>query len=385
MPKKGKADGGAPGDADVQDVDGSQGEGGGQILRTAVSLSTVTGIPVRIHDIRANRPKPGLKAQHLEAVRALQKLCNAEVTGLDVGSREVLFRPGRVDGGQFTVNIGTAGSIPLVIQTIVLPALWGPKDTHVRLYGGTDVKWAPSIDYVHYIYLSMLRAMGAHTNLGLINRGYYPEGGGEVELRVCPLPPPGLKPVVLVDQIGEPRIFGSVHTGNLSENIGERIKATALKLLVGVKDVRIMSNQWEGRSTGAGITLVAEFGNTLLGACALGEKGKRAETVAKECVDALMLEGKSGATVDVHLADQILPFLALATGPSEVLVREVSEHARTNMAVIEKLLGARFELKGTDEDLTRLKVIPGKVPTMPERPAGECDIEGEGPIELRTL
>jgi RNA 3'-phosphate cyclase len=353
------------------EIDGSQGEGGGQILRTAISLSTVLGIPIKIVDIRANRPQPGLKAQHLEAVKALQKLCNAQVDGLEVGSKEVLFRPGKVEGGHFTIDIGTAGSVSLVIQALVLPALWGPKDTFVRIIGGTDVKWAPSIDYTHYIYLSILRLMGAHTNLGLINRGYYPEGGGEVELRVCPLDPEGLKPLVLPTQVGEPKVFGAVHTANLPEDVGKRLKSTALKFLVGIKDVKVMSNQWEGRSTGAGITLVSEFKNTLLGADALGEKGKRAEIVAKECVEELLADGKSGATLDHHMADQILPYVALATGPSEFLVREISAHAKTNIDVIEKLVGASFEITEAEAGLTKIKVSPCKAPPFPKRERDE--------------
>jgi len=367
-PEKEASTGERPG---IEEIDGSQGEGGGQILRTAVALSAMTGVPVKVVDIRKNRPQPGLKAQHLEAVKALQRLCNAQVTGLEVGSREVTFLPGKVEGGHFTVNIGTAGSISLVIQTLVLPALWAPKETFVRILGGTDVKWSPSIDYVHYIFLSMLRVMGAHTNLGLINRGYYPEGGGEVELRVCPLGPEGLKPMALAEQVGEPKVFGSVHTANLPEDVAARMKKTALKDLVGIKDVKIMDNQWEGQSTGAGITLVAEFGNTLLGACALGEKGKRAEIVAHECVEELLAEGRSGATVDRHLADQILPYLALATGPSEVKVREVTEHAMTNMAVIERLVGAKFEVEDAGDGLTSIKVQPGRVPPWPAASSGE--------------
>ena len=360
----------------LEEIDGSQGEGGGQILRTSVALSAVTGVPVRVFDIRSNRPQPGLKAQHLEAVKALQKLCNAEVTGLEVGSREVIFRPGKVAGGRFTINIGTAGSIPLVIQTLVLPALWAPKETFVRINGGTDVKWSPSIDYTHYIFLSILRVMGAHTNLGLINRGYYPEGGGEVELRICSLEPTGLRPLSLPGQNGEPKVFGSVHTGNLPEDIGARMKKTVLKELVGIKDVKVMSNQWAGRSTGCGLTLVAEFGNTLLGACALGEKGKRAETVAHECVEEVMVQGKAGATVDRHMADQILPFVALASGPSEFLVVDVTEHAMTNMRVIERLVGARFEVKAAEDGLTRIKVEPGRVPPLPAIPSDEKSMDG---------
>jgi len=358
------------------EIDGSQGEGGGQILRTAVSLSAVMGVPVKVIDIRANRPQPGLKAQHLEAVRALQKLCNAQVSGLEVGSKEVLFRPGKVEGGHFTIDIGTAGSIPLVIQTLVLPALWGSKDTFVRIFGGTDVKWAPSIDYTHYIFLSILRLMGAHTNLGLINRGYYPVGGGEVEFRVCPLDPEGLKPLVILAQDGEPKVFGSVHTANLPKDVGQRLKSTALKFLVGIKDVQVMSNQWEGRSTGAGITLVSEFQNTLLGADALGEKGKRAEIVAKECVDELLAEGKSGATLDHHMADQILPFLALASGPSEFLVREITQHTKTNIDVIEKFVDACFELKGAEDGLTKIKVRPNKIPPFPVKETEENETDG---------
>lgn len=352
MAKKGDEDA-------IEVIDGSHGEGGGQIIRTSVSISALTRTPVRVVNIRANRPNPGLRAQHLEGIRALSKICNAKVEGLKVGSPEVTFRPGDIDGGRHTVNIGTAGSIPLLIHTVLLPSLWAHKETFLRIYGGTDVKWSPSIEYTHFVQLSMLRLMGTKANLALMNRGYFPKGGGEVEIRIHPVAEDGLKPLVLLDQDGEPKIFGSVHTAGLPDHVGKRIGSTVRKSLVGFKSIKIMNNSWDTLSPGAGITLVAEFGNTLLGACAVGEKGKRAEIVAKEAVDDIKAEGRSGATVDVHLADQILPFMAVATGPSEFLVRDVSEHTSTNMWLIEKLLGTRFKVEDNGE-LKRITVEPTK-------------------------
>jgi RNA 3'-phosphate cyclase len=342
------------------EIDGSHGEGGGQIIRTSVSLAAVLGKAVKLTNIRANRPKPGLRAQHMVGINALSKLCKAKVEGLRVGSTEVTFRPSAIEGGRQTVNIGTAGSITLVIQTLLLPSLYAPKEVFLRIHGGTDVRWSPSVDYSHYILLSVLRLMGAEANLGLINRGYYPKGGGEVHIKISPLGPEGLRPLVLLEQKGEPKVFGSVHTSGLPDHVGTRLKKAARKRLTGFKGIRIMDNQWDAPSPGAGITLVAEFKNTLLGSCGVGERGKRAEKVSNEAVDELMADHRSGATVDTHLADQLIPFMALASGPSVFLVRDLTEHTRTNMWVVEQFTDANFTIS-EDGGLTKVTIEPATV------------------------
>ena len=209
------------------EIDGSYGEGGGQILRNAVALSTIVNIPVKITNIRSNRPTPGIKAQHYVAIKSIKEICNAETKDLEIGSCNLTFNPGQLKGGDYNFEIGTAGSITLVFQAIILSSLKTDEPVTVNVSGGTDVKWSPSWDYFKNIFLPLLKKIGISVSAKLIKRGYYPRGGGEAEITVQPCK--DIKPLKL-DRIQEYKdVYGVVNISNLPEHISKRIKHATIK------------------------------------------------------------------------------------------------------------------------------------------------------------
>jgi RNA 3'-phosphate cyclase len=325
------------------EIDGSHGEGGGQILRTAISLSAVRQEPVKIWNVRAGRPNPGLSAQHVTSIEAVAELCDAEVDGLFQGSKEITFRPGQIVGGDFEFDVGTAGSVSLIIQSCLLPAATSKTTVKLTVRGGTDVRWSPPMDYLTLVHMPMAKMFGVAFDTEIISRGFYPEGGGEVAVEISPasrltgaqIPSPG--------QVR--RIEGVAFAQNLPDHVLTRMKHAAMKQLVGFKEVKIDSNLSKGRSTGAGIVLASVCENTVLGQSALGEKGVRAEALGEGCAHDLMETVRSGAAVDEHMLDQILPYMALADEPSLATAEEMTGHAQTNIWVLEKFVGRRFDVK----------------------------------------
>lgn len=329
------------------EIDGSHGEGGGQILRTAVSLSSLTGKSIRIFNIRARRQNPGLNYQHVASIRSVAELCKADVDGLSKGSEEVTFHPHKISGGKFHFDILTAGSTTLVLQACLLPSLFAPEKTQFTITGGTDVKWSPPIDYFRFVFTPILGKMGAQVSTVCMRRGHYPKGRGEVKVIISPLEK--LKPLNLETrgQLGE--IKGISHVSNLPNKIAKRMKHTALLKLVEHKDVQITEEHFpQGQDpamgAGAGIVLWGNYENTILGANGLGERGLPAEKVGNMAVENLLSEMNSQATLDVHATDQFLPYMALAEGESIFLAREISEHARTNIWLIEQFLDVNFKV-----------------------------------------
>jgi len=315
----------------VVKIDGSYGEGGGQILRTAVALSCITGIPVEVVNIRANRPRPGLAMQHMKGIEAAKLLSSAEVEGLKKGSTRILFKPGRVRGGKLRVDIGTAGSISLVLQVLIPVAMSAEKETELTITGGTDVKWSPPVDYLKHVTLKAVERMGGVSELRVLERGYYPEGGGKVFARI---EPSKLSAVVFEEvEKGEVEVRGISHCSNLPRHVAERQARSAVSVLskyvkkVGDVEVEVR----RGRSTGSGITL---WCNAPIGGSALGEKGKRAEIVGEEAAKALLrgLEAKAG--VDEWAGDQLMVFAALARGVTRYRVSRVTKHQISNAYVI---------------------------------------------------
>jgi len=325
------------------EVDGSYGEGGGQMLRTSVALSAVTGIPVRISKIRAGRPRPGMMPQHLTSVEAIAKLCDARVEGLKLGSEAIEFVPGAVVGGDLELDVGTAGSTTLILQSCMIAATVAKSDIRLTLKGGTDVRWSPPFDYMRLVHLPVVERFGMRCDLELVARGFYPEGGGELRAELSP--PPALKGVTL-DTPGElQEVVGVAFAQNLPEHVVTRMKHAALKRLVGCKRVKIDSDTRTGTATGAGIVLAGACGPSVLGATALGERGVRAEKVGERCASDLLETHGAGATIDEHMLDQVIPYMGLAEGSSVVLADEVSGHARTNIWIVEKFTGRSFEVK----------------------------------------
>jgi len=328
----------------VIEVDGSHGEGGGQLVRNAAALAAVTGQSVRVTDIRAKRPNPGLAAQHVAALRAVAAIANAEIVGLEPGSRQILVKPGTIGGGKHRVDVGTAGSVTLVLQACLPPALLAPAPTELHLTGGTDVKWSPPLDYFRFVFLPLLERMGGHVEVELVRRGYYPRGGGEIRVRVTPSS--GLRPLVVEPPGALRRVRGISHAANLPEHVAQRMKQAALRRFVGIAEAKVEDQSLgnaQAFGPGGALVLWTEHENTVLGASALAEKGTPAEKLGELAAEELVGDLKARASLDVHASDQVLIYGALAGGESRFSAREVTEHARTTMWLLEKFLAVKFE------------------------------------------
>jgi RNA 3'-phosphate cyclase len=329
-------------------IDGSEGEGGGQILRTGLAFSAITGKGLTIKNIRANRPKPGMAHQHLAGLKAIREICGAEVEGAEIGCTEVRFSPGTITHGEYGFEVGTAGSVTLVLQTL-LPALASTKgESIIIISGGTDVKWSPPADYYRLVLFPMLCRMGLECSIDIKKRGYYPRGGGSVEARVRS--PGALRPLRVGGDGEAGEISGIVNITALPVHIAERIERTIGSKLpdeLSSKLDIVIDHRGKGPSQGVGVVLAATKGDGLLGGSALGERGKPAEKVGKEAIENLTCELNIGAGVDIHAADQILPYMALGPAGSLYNARTLSNHAMTNISVIEKFLGKTFEVDGS--------------------------------------
>jgi RNA 3'-terminal phosphate cyclase (ATP) len=339
------------------DVDGSHGEGGGQIVRTAVAVAAATGKELHVTSIRARRQQPGLAAQHIAAVRCVGELCSARLEGLDIGSREITFRPGALVPGKFSVDVGTAGSIPLVLQAGLLAAAFAPGETELTVTGGTDVRAAPSMDYFAHVFLPLLARLGVVASVEVRKRGYYPRGGGEAVARISPGGKPGPLRIEGPGRIQD--IHGKVHMVGLCADIMKRMAgAASAELKSFPATTRIDEETPPGIGPGTGITLWARTECSVLGASALGEQGLRAENVGAVAGRTLASEVKAGGSLDIHGADQILPYLALGSGGS-FTVREVSSHLETGMWLLGLLTGARF-IREKKYGLDRIECFPGR-------------------------
>ena len=362
------------------EIDGSHGEAGGQIARTAVALASLTQQPIRVTNIRLGRPKPGLKAQHLNAIKALEQLCGARAEGAEVGSTELRFWPGLPKGKSFEIDIGTAGSITLLLQALLLPCCFADKKVKLTIIGGTDTSWSPQYQYLVEVLVPHLRKYVERIDMRLLKRGYYPKGGGKVEVEVVPKKDWARKNFPTFDsfwnelQKKAPKIElleqgtllfmkGVSHAAKFLQQrqVAERIAEGAKVALKGPADIRI--EYADAFSPGCGITLWAGFGKenqevdeanpVLLGADQLGEKGVPAETVGRKAAEKLLDQINSGAAVDEHLEDNIIPWLALCC-PSAMRVPKLTPHTRTNMYVVERFLGKVFTV---DEDKQVIRTI----------------------------
>jgi RNA 3'-terminal phosphate cyclase (ATP) len=327
----------------VIDIDGSYGEGGGQLVRTAVALAAITGKAVRIRDIRAKRKQPGLAAQHLAALRAVAALADAQSSGLELRSRTIEFAPQALRGGEFRCDVGTAGSITLVLQALLPVMIAAGRQCEVTVAGGTDVRAAPPLDYFRAVLLALLQRMGARVQLAIERRGYYPRGGGEVTLAVAP---GALRPLVAEHPGSIREIAGLAHAGNLPLHIAQRMRAAVLARL----DERLRRDAAvatevlgaeEAVGQGGAIVAWVRTEHTVLGAGRVAERGVRAETLGDAVGASLAADIAAGATLDEHAADQLLIYLALARGGA-FLTRAVSSHAQTAMWLIEQFLPVRF-------------------------------------------
>ena len=345
-------------------IDGSFGEGGGQVLRTSLTLSALTGIPFEIFNIRARRKSPGLRPQHLQAVTALAKICQARLDGAEVGSSTITFRPGTILHGDYRFEIGTAGSASLVLQTLFLPLSRATKPSRVEIIGGTHVPWSPCFHYLTLQWLEYLRRLGLEVagplptkvagpppTLEMPRAGFYPRGGGSL---IANIRPGGvIKPFVLEDRGRLVSVRGISAVGNLPISIAERQKAQAEKRLaqfgsnsrdraLALSEIELLEMPAVGKGTM--LLLMGEFENSRCCYYGLGEIGKRAEKVADEACDALFEFMQTDGVFDEHLADQIVLPLALARGTSRFITPKITTHLLTNLEVIKKFLPVEAEV-----------------------------------------
>lgn len=334
-------------------LDGSHGEGGGQIVRSAITLSTITGIPVLIEQIRARRNTPGLRHQHVTAIRAAAELCGADTDGVEVGSPEIFFEPGGpVQAGEYEWGVGTAGSTTLVLQTILLPLVLAEGQSSVTVHGGTHVPNSPSGHYLRDVYLPVLLSMGAHVEIYMDCYGWTPEGGGTIQAHVTGGGP--LKGVDMHKRGPVERVFGTAVGCNLPSHIPQRIANRATNLLSEFDaPVDIRPQRTRSISTGAGIFLAVEYANGRGGAGVLGRRGMPSEAVAEKAITILLGFHDSNTAADRHLADQLVLPLALAEGASMLSVEAITLHLRTNLHTVRAFLDRAIDL---DEDRQVLTV-----------------------------
>jgi len=345
------------------EIDGSVGEGGGAVLRTALALSAVSRTPIHIYNIRVKRTKPGLQPQHFHGVDALAKLTGAKVEGLELNSRELKFEPGAIEGGKYRVDIGTAGSTTLILQILMPAAAFARKPVEAEIIGGSDNPLAPPVDFLKNVTLPTLRKMGYQGEVECVRRGHYPRGGGIVHARIEPIQ--RLNAVKLVEPGKVIRVSGLAHCVKLPAHIATRMAhaASAALITAGYSKVNIKTESYEPSrdqhlGPGTGITIWAETERgAILGASSLGKPGKPAEGVGHEAAESLAKQLRTGCAVDRHLTDQLIPYLALADGTSEITSAELTSHALTNITLVEQVLGVKFEVEGQLGQPGRIRVV----------------------------
>jgi RNA 3'-phosphate cyclase len=324
-------------------IDGA--EGGGQILRNAVALSVVAGRPVRVAKIRGARPKPGLQAQHLVALRAAADLSGARLTGGEIGSREIEFHPGPSQPpAEYSIDIGTAGSATLVLQCLLPIVAQSGRPCALTLRGGTNNPWAPPFEYFSRVFAPAVSRMGVEIDASLEARGFYPKGGGILRVRAQAAAP--LSPIIREERGRLVRLRGLAYSSNLPAHIVERMaEAARSRLPLSVPVEMETDADTPSPGPGCGILLVAEFDTGLrLGADALGERGKPAETVGEEAAAQLLEEIESGAATDRRLSDQLVIWAVLADGESRYTTSRLTDHTRAAIAVAEQITGRRFQV-----------------------------------------
>jgi len=325
-------------------IDGSHGEGGGQLLRTAVALAAITGRALEIDHVRARRAKPGLAPQHMAAVRAVAALCGAQVDGVALRSQALTFVPGGARGETFDFDVGTAGSVTLVLQALLPVLIARGEAAEIAVRGGTDVRMAPPLDYFREVTLQLLARMGVRTELVARRRGYYPRGGGEVALR---LQHSRLHPTAFACSGLVHRIDGLAHVARIDRNVAVRMRDACLAELsvrTGVRTEIDIAELASEQALGSGGAIVAwtRTDSTVLGAGRVAERGVRAETLGAAVAEELGADLAAGVGLDVHAADQMPVYLALAGGGS-FSTRWLSSHAQTAIWLIEQFLPVRFD------------------------------------------
>lgn len=326
-------------------IDGSLGEGGGQVLRTCLSLSLITGQEFQIRNIRANRKRPGLRAQHLKAVEISAKIGKANVEGANLNSTSITFSPRKISPGRYSIDIGTAGSTSLVLQTIYLPLSRGDVASSITLVGGTHSPWSPSFDFLRQHWMLFLEKIGFNLSLNLELAGFYPQGGGRIHAIIRPSGT--ISPLILTERGSLQRIRGVTFVSNLKRQIAERQRYRVVQRLgqhYPLDDIRV--KEYPSKYKGTSICLICEFEQSQCCYFALGELGKPAESVADEVVDRIKVFLSTDTVFDEYLADQILLPLSLANSSSTFSTVKITSHILTNVEIIKTFLPVEINISG---------------------------------------
>lgn len=321
-------------------IDGSQGEGGGQVLRSALALSSLTKRPFSIDNIRAGRKKPGLMRQHLTALRAAAAVCEAEISGAEIGARRVTFDPGQVQAGEYRFAVGSAGSACLVLQTVLPPLLTAKGPSKLTLEGGTHNPWAPPYDFLERTFLPLLARMGAQVSSALVRHGFYPAGGGEFSVEIEPVKM--LTPLELVSRGALVARKGVVTLANLPAVIGKREVDQLTRRISWPGELFEMVDIKNSVGPGNIVTVELHFEELTELFTAFGEKGVPVPRVIDPLVQELRAYLAAEAPVGVHLADQLLIPMAMA-GAGAFRTVGLSQHTTTNIAVIESFLEVHIQ------------------------------------------
>jgi len=328
------------------EIDGSNLEGGGQILRTATSLSAITKKPVHIFNIRKKRKNPGLATQHLLGIRSLAQLCHVKVEGDKLGSQEIIFAPEEIKSKKLLIKIPTAASITLLLQSLIPPSLSAPNPVEIEFIGGaTDTFFSPTIDHFRFVFLKILEKMGIKVEIKIKKRGFYPRGGAKVNALIYPCQ--NLRPLVLEEKgnLEEVEIISGASEVLKTRRVAERQFRTALRILKKKpKKITPKIKYYPTFSPGSQINIIGQFENAIIGMDNLGKRGKPAEKVGQEAAREFLKEVKSPSVLDRFSLDQVLPYLALSQGESKIKFATLTLHAKTNLWVIEKFLPGRLKL-----------------------------------------
>ncbi len=333
----------------IIEIDGSHGEAGGQILRTALSLSAITKKPFHIYNIRKARPVPGLQPQHLKSVEAAATLCQAEVKGNEKNSTELTFKPGKIQSGIFEFDIKTAGSVTLLLQTLIPIAINAKEPIKITVKGGTDVSYAPPIKYFQHIFSYYMRKIGIDMTIHAKKHGFYPKGQGEILIEVNPseITPINIQRTGVMHRID---IHSTASTTLEKADVAGRQIKGFLKN-IGKLYMPLVKNKFieytPTASTGSVIHAHAHYENAKLGASMLGKPGLKAENVGMQAAQALIKQIKSRAPFDEYMEDQIIPYMALSVIKHKKLaiirIEHITKHTETNIWTVEQFLPVKFE------------------------------------------
>lgn len=317
------------------------------MVRTSVAMSVLTGKDVHLTRIRENRPTNGLSRQHCAAIGAVAEMTGSKAVGNTPGSRELTFRPGKEMRYSIDTDVGTAGSVSLVLQAMLLAGSKTDKPLKIDIAGGTNVMWAPPLDSYNQVLFPLMERMGVNVNAEILKRGFFPEGGGRVSAVLDPVK--SIKPLDLSDLGDLKGIRGICFIQNLPDWITKQLISGCRKPLEPFGGVDIEIDRTAGISRGAGLCLVAEYENGFLGSNVMTARGRSPKEAGSDAARDLVKEMESGSTLDVNTADQLLPYMAMAGGNSVFSVSRISRHLLSQMDTLETFLDVSFGVERKED------------------------------------